>query len=213
MTPIDPGFGEVFASMRRMRGSCPAPEHLAQFVAGAADDAAQVRDHVAMCGRCDALVTRMRAVETRLGRDLWWGFVRKPALGWAAAVAIAVSGALYLRTTGHVTVPSPAAIEPAEFLVLREAQRGAAEAPHAPGTAPSVVLGFTIPAQAGYRYWARIVPGEAGAPRELSVSAKGDAYVTIDRRQFPPGQYACVVKETGAPGQPGGRTFTFPFSL
>ncbi|HXK07460.1 MAG TPA: zf-HC2 domain-containing protein [Verrucomicrobiae bacterium] len=227
MSPVDPeqarfaqDFGPVFAAMRQARGECPPGDRLAAWVAGDAPDAerAQLGAHVAMCGRCDALVTRMRAVEQKLGRKPWWQFLRKPALGWAAALVIAVIAASYLRTGVRMrgSAPPPLSVrgfEAAQFVPLKERQRGEAQPAPIPGTARSVVLAFIVPAQPGYRYTARILPGTV-QPSELSISpATGEAYVTIDRFQFHSGRYACVVTESDASGAPTGRTFEFPFAL
>lgn len=165
-------FGPVFAAMRGARGACPQSERLAQFVAGGvvAGEARGLEEHVAMCGRCDALVTRMRAVERNLGREPWWSFARKPGFAWAAAAVMTVRVAVYVRGTA----PSGAALPPAaasggfqaaEFVALREVRRGPGEGVRVAGTQPTVVLGLAIPAQAGYRYSARIVPGRTVANR------------------------------------------------
>jgi len=228
MTPADPeqdrfaeDFGQVFAAIRQARSACPLGERLAEWVADMPDASAatQVRDHVAMCGRCDSLATRMRAVRQKLGREPWWRFLGKPAVGWAAAFLVLVATASYLGTTAQPISPAapPAArgIEVAQFVPLREAQRGVAGTGPAPipGTTRMLVLAFVIPAQPGHRYTVRVQPGP-DEPRELSVSpATGDAYLTIDHRQFPSGQYACVVTETDTAGAPTGRVFTFPFTL
>jgi hypothetical protein len=170
-----------------------------------------------MCGRCDALVMRMRAVERNLGREPWWGFARRPAFAWAAAVLMTVGVAVYERgaaPTG-VVVPSAATggFQAAEFVALREAQRGPGEAVKVTGTQPTVVLGLAIPAQASYQYAARIVPGPDRSELLTISAASGTAYVTINRRDFAPGRYACVVSETDGAGRETGRVFEFPFSF
>jgi hypothetical protein len=212
-------FGPVFAAMRSTKGTCPQSERLAQFVAGqlAEAESAAVQEHVAMCGRCDALVTRMRAVGRSLGREEWWGFARNPAFAWAAAVVMTVGAAVYVRGTAPSGTAVPPAVaggfQAADFVTLREAQRGPGEAVRVAGTQPTVVLGLAIPAQAGYRYSARIVPGpDRSEPLTISV-ASGTAYVTINRREFVPGRYACVVSEADSAGRQTGRVFKFPFSF
>jgi Putative zinc-finger len=212
-------FGPVFAAMRSARGACPPSERLAQLVAGGVDGTERqaLEEHVAMCGRCDALVTRMRAVERNLGREPRWGFVRQPAFAWAAAVVMTVGSAIYVRSAARpVATVSPAAavgFQAAEFVALREMQRGADEAVRVGGTQPTVVLALAIPAQAGFGYAVRIVPGpERSEPLTISA-ASGAAYVTINRRDFVPGRYACVVSEADSAGRETGRVFNFPFSF
>ena len=209
----------VFAAMRGARGACPQSERLAQFVAGSVE-VAEVRaleEHIAMCGRCDALVMRMRAVERNLGREPWWSFARQPAFAWATAVVMTVGVAVYMRGPAPPGVAVPPAatggFQAVEFVALREAQRGPGEAVRVAGAQPTVVLGLTIPAQAGYRYSARIVPGpDRSQPLPISAASSA-AYVTINRRDFAPGRYACVVSEADSAGRETGRVFNFPFSF
>lgn len=209
-------FGPVFGAMRSVRGACPQSEQLAQFVAGVnASEVRALEEHIGMCGRCDAMVTRMRVVERTLSRQPWWGFVRKPTFAWAVAVLMTVVAAVYVRkaaATGPVVLRSVmSGFQTAEFMALREAQRGEGEALKVAGTQPTVVLGLAIPAQAGHRYSLRIVPWP-DRTEPLTVSdATGWAYVTINRRDFTPGRYSCVVSELDGAGRDTGRVFEFRF--
>lgn len=58
----DQSLEDQLRQLRRLKTPCPPPERLLGYVDGvlAAAEASEVRDHIATCGRCDALTVDLR---------------------------------------------------------------------------------------------------------------------------------------------------------
>jgi len=208
-------FGDVFRAIRQRRGACPDNDRLAALVSGsiAGEDERGLREHIAMCGRCDALTSRMAALGLgfagggpSLRRWVWWSL---PAATAAAAVVAWFLWAPRLR--------SPAAHNPlrtGRFVALAEASRGGAEPAAVAGTEASIVLAAIVPALPGHSYAGRIEPGAAGAPAiTLTPSERGEIYVVLDRDRYASGAYSLIVTESDDAGRSTGRVFRYPFRL
>jgi len=211
-----------FAGMRARRGPCPAAEKLGGLASGElpADEAASIREHIAVCGACDAMLVRLRRFEEAKTGDLpvkareermrakvflaRRGTTGAVALaGYAVAAGVLVCGYLGLLPRRNVeqAVPSWEAVESID---LNRVRGGVAPFP---GKASSqfVILSFFVDMRPDLRYEAVLDGGEAKSV--TSYDGVGNFHLVVDRRLLGPGRHVLTVREANL------RTVEFSFEI
>ena len=227
--PLEPGL----RSLRRRLSECPGAESLTGFLAGslAAEEAAAIRDHVAICGVCDGLLEGLKAfdepvtdapgwvgAERRMRakvfpRPRWRAMLLHPAVAYACA-AIAVAAALWPRHQPATPAPPAAsaiAMESVRTIDLNVVRRGGAA--HAALTPRDrfVLLSFLVDTHPGFRYAASLDGGPA--KDVVSDDGKGNFSLLFIRDALRPGQHHLTVTETDPASQKTERSIEFPFEL
>ena len=199
-------LGESLSQVRK--GPCPDARTLANFLDGAlaAEEKTRVENHVAACGYCDLILTRMGAFERALRRE------RRARWLWLVpALAATLVLAFVLRSERAVLPPAaspPPAIQFAQVLQL-DATRGTAAPARLSGTGP-VALAFFIPIVPGHHYEATIAGRATVWKGEVTnCDPQGNCFLICDRKSMPAGQYTLTVSETESLS----RSFQFSFEL
>lgn len=97
-----PELEAAFAGLRERRGLCPGAELLRELASGqlAPDDAAAVREHVALCGRCEWALHGLAAVPEPVRWGWAWRFGRFWRAPWPAyALAVVLAWPAYRGLT------------------------------------------------------------------------------------------------------------------
>jgi hypothetical protein len=214
--PFDKALERGFAVMRARRGPCPTAEKLGGLATGelAADEAAAVRGHVALCGACDAILVRLRrfeeAAHTDLGEPIRRTIFPRPRAGRLAAVAgyaiaagVAIGAYFGVIPQRGAERPGPA-WDVVETLDLNRARGGQAPSTME-ATTRLVVLAFFVDIRPDLGYEVALDGG--AAQRITSYDNAGNFHLVVDRRLLGAGRHVLKVMEGGA------RTIEFPFQV
>jgi hypothetical protein len=236
MSPGDPEFEPLEPSLRsllRRLSECPSAESLTGFQAGslAAEEAAAIRDHVAICGVCDGLLMGLKefnepvadvpgwaGAERRMRakvfpRPRWRAMLLHPAMAYGCAV-LAVAAALWPRHQPATPAPlatSALAMESVRTLDLNVVRRGGvARAALAPQHR-FILLSFLVDTRPGFRYAASLDGGPA--KDVVSDDGKGNFSLLFSRDALRSGQHRLTVTEANAASRKTERSIEFPFEL
>jgi hypothetical protein len=212
-------FDPLFRELNRHAGDCPDPDALGAYLSRAcsAAEQARIREHVEVCGACDALLERMAAFDAEPAeappkrRPLAW--LAHPALAYSLVALLLFPAWLGLRRAGNPPPAAPA-VRPAVVLDLN-AVRDAGIA-RAPADARSIVLSFVVPAAPGLAYTATVIGAQGGKEAEAPVTgcdAFGNCHLLLDRTALGPGELRLVVTESDPRTGRERRRFEFPFEL
>lgn len=213
---FDKALERGFAALRARRGPCPPAEKLGGLAAGelAADEAQAVREHVALCGACDAMLVRLRGFEGAAREEREERIRRKvfprrrggrllAMAGYAIAAGVAIGAYLGVIPRRAVDPPGPAwdAVETLDLNLVRGA----------PATAPArassryVVLSFFVDIRPDLGYEAAL---DGGPPKRItSYDRVGNFHLVVDRRLLGAGRHVLTVREGGT------RTAEFSFEV
>jgi hypothetical protein len=195
------------------KGPCPDAALLSSFVAGelSGEQRKQMESHIAACGYCDLIVTRMRAFEQAIRRDRrtrWLWLVPAFSLGVVLALALRPGPVMQLPTPAASVVPP--AIQSAEVIQL-DTKRGVATRAKPVGTGP-VALSFLIPIVPAHHYEGVIANSakqDVWRGEVSSYDQLGNCFLICDRKTMPAGRYTLTVTEKESPS----RRFDFSFDL
>lgn len=199
-----------FRTVRAQRGECPAIEVLTRFSFGDSPqaEAEEVREHLAKCGLCDALLHRMKGFpESAAGTAAWAPrflvYLKSPVLGYVLAAALIYPAYRGLRPPPPAppVQPQPAAVEAPPGLSLNDV-RGAAGGTAAATAEGHFLIHFALPVSADKRYRATIRAADgkvivAGLPIR-SWDSLGNFSLLCRAADFPSGKYSVEIEEVDA---------------
>jgi hypothetical protein len=210
---FDKALERGFAGMRARRGPCPVAGRLAGFASRElpADEAASIREHVAVCGACDAMLIRLRRfeeakagdfpVDAREERIRARVFPRWRAGKWVAGMAgyAAAAGVLVCWYLGFLPARSVERAAPSweavETIDLNRV-RGDATPPSGRASSQYVILSFFVDIRPDLPYEAVLDGGERKSV--ASYDRLGNFRLVVDRRLLGPGRHVLAVREANS---------------
>jgi len=211
------------------RGACPTPDRLSKYMEAALDDAElrSIEEHVALCGRCDSLMTKLEGFDEEASpsddsdwqdhelplppsvgsdRSPWWRqVVSSSAAGWAVALAVLAFFLLRSSPTKPPSERTPPAWEIINVNDLNGTRSG--------GTGPGMIevgnhfiLSLFVPMSPEEQYLLS-VDGSAAVPVAVAADT-GTIHLLCRRDRFAAGTHRVTVRASNS-----GTEYSFPFTV